>query len=219
MQRVGQELIIEQLAAQGGGKHIAAAVQFQREPGLVHAEHAAVQTRQIADFVFPAGHAGNDGVGRFKPAQDRLGRVVRAAARQQGGLGQVGGNDVRQLAQRAHFLHIIGRKAAVQAAVIAQHGIHQHQGILLREILDDLPGDFNLPDRAEKAGVDAVKMHADALPMGDEGLHFLRHVAHDIAVKAAGVGGQDGGRQSDGFHARSGQDGQRHAQRALAQAG
>ena len=126
---------------------------------------------------------------------------------------------MRQLAQRAHFLHIVGRKAAVQAAVIAQHGIYQYQGILLREILDELPGDFNLPDRAEKAGADAVKMHADALPMGNEGLHFLRHVAHDIAVKSAGVGGQDGGRQGDGFHARSGQDGQRHAQRALAQAG
>lgn len=67
-------------AAHGGGKHIAAAVQLQREFGLVHAEHAPVQTRQIADFVFPAGHARNDGVGRFKPAQDRLGRVVRAAA-------------------------------------------------------------------------------------------------------------------------------------------
>ena len=62
-------------------------------------------------------------------------------------------------------------------------------------------------------------MHAHLLPVCGEGAHFLGHIAHDVALKPARMRGKHRRGQRDGLHAARGNDGQCHAQRALADAG
>ena len=94
-----------------------------------------------------------------------------------------------------------------------------HQPALFEQVALGSLDHLDLVDAAEVAADDDVVLQAEALPMRDHGGDILAQVAEGVALKAARVGGEDGGGQDVAGHARGRNDGQGDGQRAFADAG
>ena len=118
---------------------------------------------------------------RFKK---RFYRCVHPAAREKRRLRAVGRDELCALAQRAHRLHVLFGKAAVQRAVVPEHGVDHNDGILPRKVAEEIFCKMHLLHRAEKAHADAVEFDLKLSPVRGKGLHLVRHIAHDVAAEA-----------------------------------
>ena len=149
------------------------------------------------------------------------GGVAPGTARQEAGLGEVGGNDVRFLAQAAHSrLQLVGI-SGIQLAVVAHNGIDHHAGAALpltAEAVDEIGNDADLTRTAEKAAVNGVKGQRQCFKMVGDALHRIGEIDKMHSRKAAGMGRKQCGRQGDTLqsHDREGRhdDGQRTASEA-----
>ena len=218
VQRVHRRFSAQQLAAQGACKHVARAVQRQLDKGPQHEADAAVQPREIADAGLGA-DAGENGVFDLLRVEKRLVRAGAGEAREQRRLRPVGRDHVRQTAQLPHGVDMRVGKAAIEPSVVAQHWVDHDERPPVCEAADELRREPDLLRRAAVAGGDAVKLHADLLPVRGKRAHGFGRVLHDVAGEAARVRREKGRRQRDGLDPVAGQDRHRDAQRALAEAG
>ena len=174
---------IHQLAAQGGDEHITRAMQRLRKAGLENFHILPVQPRAVADLL-PAVDAGDDDIFHRERFKKRFYRCVHPAAREKRRLRAVGRDELCALAQRAHRLHVLFGKAAVQRAVVAEHGVDHNDGILPPKVAEEIFRKMHLLHRAEKAHADAVEFDLKLSPVRGKGLHLVCHIAHDVAAEA-----------------------------------
>ena len=151
---------------------------------------------------------------RLVPGQGLIGH-----AQQEGGLRQVGGDDVGLRREVRHPAAHGGGVGGVDPAEVPHHGVHHGEGPGAAEVPEELADEVDLPLAAEKAAVDGVEPEVQGLPVGGGGGHLLRQVPEGVALKAPGVGGEDGRGQGAALDPHGGEHGDGHRQRAAAEAG
>ena len=136
---------------------------------------------------------------------------------QQGGLGGVGGEDVRQFRQTGHGSAHFRGVGPVGLAVVPHDGVHDDPAVRAAEGPDEVRRPHDLLPGTHKAGIHPVKGQAQALPVGRYRLHLVRQVQEGVGSKAAGMGGQVGGDHRAALDAHSGECGQDDRQRAASE--
>ena len=140
-------------------------------------------------------------------------------AREQRGLRDIGRYHVRVRAEPTEGVAHVVPEAGVVAAVVGHGGVADDERALAGDEAVDLLQHALLRRRGQVAGVDAVEAYAQLMPVPGDGQHLVRQVPARPARELARVRAQQGGGDAGALHARGGDHGQRHRQRALAEAG
>ena len=140
-------------------------------------------------------------------------------AQQQGGLRQVGGDDIRLLRKAGHAGAHGGRVGLIDITVVAHDRVHHHDAVRRAEIPDKIFHDADLPFAAQKAAVNGLEAEPQGFPVGGNFGHFVCHIQKGEVLKSAGVGGEERGGQGAALDAHGGENGNGHCQRAAAEAG
>ena len=171
-----QGLPPEKTAQEDGGEEIAGAeemTRLQRCHGKADLAAAAVQTagaKCLGSEADAGDHHGAFAVQR-EAAEPLLhtglagGDVVEGLAQEEGGLGEIGGDEIGFGGELDHLLAHLRGVGAVDPAVVAHDGVDEDQGLPLAELPDQAAEHIDLLQRAEKAGVDGVKGGVEGLPV------------------------------------------------------
>ena len=103
-------------------------------------------------------------------------------------------------------------------ALVAHDGVDHHDAVGAAELVDELADHRDLLRRSQEARADAAELQAELAPLAD----VLAHVGREILEAVAGetrVVGQHRGGQYAALHAKLGDDGKLHRNRASAEAG
>ena len=140
-------------------------------------------------------------------------------AGEQRGLGDVGRYHVRAGAEAAEGGGHALVEAGVKLAVVGHGGVAYHKRVRPGEQADNLLKQQLLLRRGEIAGVYPVELYAVAGPVPGYRQHLPAQVAAGPAGEFARVRAQERGGYAGALHARRGDDGERHGERALPEAG
>ena len=209
----GAEELPRLLAGHGEADLAAAGVQTAGAQGLggqadAGDDHGALPAQgEAAEPLLDAGLAGGD--------------VVEGLPQEEGGLGEVGGDEVGLGGQLDHLLTHLGGVGAVDPAVVPHDGVDEDQGLLPAEALDETAEDPDLLRGAQKAGVDGVEGGVEGLPVPEGLLHGAGEVLEGGGLRGGegGVGGEDRRGQGTALGAHDGEDRQDHREGAAAQTG
>ena len=201
LQGAGQVLAVHQSTHAGRGEDIAGAVEAHGE-FFVEVAGIAVGGRVIGhgtDLARLEGDAGQHGglaaqAGQVLEELFDVGLVIVVAhvvdAQHEGGLGQVGNDDIGLAAQLAHLLGKFRGEAGVEHAVVRHGGVGVDQGAVAAETVEELAHQVDLLEGAQVAGVDGVKMDVLVGPVVRDGVDLLGQVVEGEVFEAAGVGGE-----------------------------
>ena len=163
--------------------------------------------KQTAEPLLHAGLAGGD--------------AVEGLAQEEGGLSEVGGDEVGLGGQLDHLLAHLGGVGTVDAAVVPHDGVDEDQGLPLAEAADETAEDGDLLQRAQETGVDGVKGGVEGLPVEQGLFHGAGEVLKGGGLRGGkgGVGGEDRRGQGTALGAHDGEDRQDHRERTAPQTG
>lgn len=113
---------------------------------------------------------------------------------------RLGGDEIRLRAQLLHLEEQALCEEAVGFPVAAKDRVHQEEGPVCEEAIQEHPDLSDLSFIRQEAGGDAVKMDAHLLPLAADEGHFIG-VAVKVVVGVARLRAQDGGGQGAGLHA------------------
>ena len=133
-------------------------------------------------------------------------------AEDDGGFGEVGGQDVGVAGEAGHRFAQLGRVGGVHLAVVGHDRVDHAQRV--REALVERADDVDLLGRAEKARVHGVDVDADSLPCVQVVAQDVGGVVHVPAGKG-GVAREQAGRHGAYIAACGGEHRDRHAEGAF----
>ena len=131
---------------------------------------------------------------------------------------RLGGDEIRLRAQLLHLEEQALCEEAVGFPVAAKDRVHQEEGPVCEEAIQEHPDLSDLSFIRQEAGGDAVKMDAHLLPLAADEGHFIG-VAVKVVVGVARLRAQDGGGQGAGLHAHGCGHGDGSGEGAAAEAG
>ena len=102
--------------------------------------------------------------------------------------------------------------------MIPHHRIHQHQRVRAAEGAKKFLHHADLLRAAQIARIQRVKSEVLLLPMAKEGAQIVGEVPERVALKTAGMGGQNGRGNAAELHTHGRKNGQRHGEGAAAKA-
>ena len=227
---LGQGLPPEKAAQQHGGEKVAGAEELSRLlPGHGEVDLAAAVV-QAAGAQSLGGQADASDDHRALPVQGEAaepcldaglagGDAVEGLPQQEGGLGEVGGDEIGLGGQPGHLPAHLRGVGAVDPAMVSHDGVDEDQGLPPPELLDEMAEDVDLPERAQKAGVDGVEGGAESRPVAEGLLHVVGEVLEGGLLRdgEGGVGGEDRRGQGAALGAHDREDRQDHRERAAAQ--
>ena len=91
--------------------------------------------------------------------------MIEGLAQEEGGLGEIGGDEIGFGGELDHLLAHLRGVGAVDPAVVAHNGVDEDQSLPLTEPSDQAAEHINLLQRAEKTGVNGVKGGVEGLPV------------------------------------------------------
>ena len=144
--------------------------------------------------------------------------LLPGRAGQQGGLGEIGQNQVRAGADLRHGLGEVRPKAGIKPPLIRHGRVRHHDVFSGAEILDEVHRLLALLLIGQVPGVDGVETQAQRLPVAADGLHLAGNIQAGITGKH-GMGGQNCRGQNGALHPHGGEDGQGNGDAAPAEAG
>ena len=223
--RLVYALVVHEGTREGGGVDVACAVRALADLVVLVMTHASVGVDGNAGLALAVAHSGHDHGFRAEGTElfAELGDVCLIVAftvfvpGEEGGLRDVGDQNVGASAKGLHSLHVVHVEYGVESTVVCHGGIHDANAILVAHGLKNASDVTDLLDAAQVAGVDRFELDVLLLPMSLNGGHIIGQIAEGESAEAARVGGEHGGGKDTGFQPASREDGEGNRQRALAE--
>ena len=202
-----------QTAAEGGGEHVARAVE-----GTFHVRdrHAALSfVVFIIDVIAVLCLRARDhGVGAyFGEHLERRGEVLRPG--KQVALRLVGKDIIRLAAKREHLVGERLIESLVEREIVAENGVNDEHAVFFEKAALDVFYKGDLRAAAEIPAVNEIVFEMQAFPVIGDLLHFVVKPQESISRKSARMGGKEGGGENVAGHAACRDNGQRNGEGAF----